>query len=111
MRVTYEITFADGEKENPRPKIFFLKEPTTFGIDLLVKANKQSKSCYQSSWTLGIYGAFVNKICGISNDAAKGKFWFFYVNNKLADVGVSCFKLKNGDRMRFTFQKTPDNKI
>ena len=40
-------------------------------------------------------GYLIEEINGVKG--ANGKYWTFYVNGKSSDVGVSQYKLKNGD--------------
>ncbi len=61
-------------------------------LDLLEKYSK-----------VGLQGngvnAFVTTIDGLTADASKRKYWAFYVNGKLADVGAGSYKLQNGDKI------------
>ena len=40
-------------------------------------------------------GSFITEINGIKG--LPGKYWIYYVNDKLASVGVSKYVLKEGD--------------
>jgi hypothetical protein len=50
------------------------------------------------------YGVLITSVDGIPN-GYNGAGWEFYVNGKLADVGVDSYVLKKGDTIRWRFMK------
>ncbi|RJQ32200.1 MAG: DUF4430 domain-containing protein [Actinobacteria bacterium] len=52
------------------------------------------------------FGVFVEKIAGVKNNPQAGRYWLYYVNKKLANVGASLRKVKKGDRIKWVYSKT-----
>ena len=50
------------------------------------------------------YGKFVDAIEGHQN-GTDGKYWSFYVNDEMAQVGADTYIQKEGDRVLWKFQK------
>jgi len=48
-------------------------------------------------------GVFVEEINGIKGE--NGKYWIYYVNDKEASVGVSNYKINNGDIISWKYEK------
>lgn len=69
-------------------------------LELLQKDNRVNL-------TFSGYGAFVqciNSICSNSN-----YYWMYYVNNELAAVGASDYKIKNNDTIEFKYSNIEYN--
>ncbi|MBI5229581.1 DUF4430 domain-containing protein [Candidatus Micrarchaeota archaeon] len=50
-------------------------------------------------------GAFVTGVNGLEQDAKKGRFWQYYVNGKLAPVGVNNYRVeKNSTILEFRYE-------
>ncbi|MDD4271200.1 MAG: DUF4430 domain-containing protein [Patescibacteria group bacterium] len=49
-------------------------------------------------------GFFVEEINGLKNNPA-GENWLYYVNGQLSPVGISNYKLKNGDVIEWKYEK------
>jgi len=50
---------------------------------------------------LGKYVEGINGLIGGTN----GKYWSFYVDDKLAEVGADSYKLEGGEKIEWKFQK------
>lgn len=53
------------------------------------------------------YGVFVESIMGIKN-GDDGKYWQYYVNDKLGDVAADKKEVKSGDKVEWRFEKVPE---
>jgi len=73
-------------------------------LDLLEKVTTENNFELQSR-DYGEMGAFVEAIGGIENDASSDRFWQYWVNNEYAQVGVSAYKLVDGDVVEWKFIK------
>jgi uncharacterized protein HemX len=62
---------------------------------LKAKANVVTK---QSS-----YGEYVDSINGLQG-GTDNKYWAFYVNGQLSDVGADAYQTKNGDKIVWKFE-------
>lgn len=49
------------------------------------------------------YGEYVDAINGIVG-GTDGKYWAFYVNGTMAQVGAADYKTKNGDKVTWKFE-------
>jgi hypothetical protein len=49
------------------------------------------------------YGPYVDSINGVSG-GTDGKYWAFYVNGKLAEVGADAYVTKGGDKIEWKFE-------
>lgn len=52
------------------------------------------------------YGVFVEEIAGVSNNPSQSTYWLYYINGKLASVGCSNQKVKEGDDVLWNYEKT-----
>lgn len=50
------------------------------------------------------YGAYVDSINGIKG-GQDGKYWTFYVNGKMANIGASEYIAKGGEKIEWKFEK------
>ncbi len=51
----------------------------------------------------GELGRLVTGIGGVANDAARNRFWHYWVNQRFADVGVSAYRLQPGDQVMWKY--------
>jgi hypothetical protein len=49
------------------------------------------------------YGEYVDSINGLQGGTG-GKYWTFYVNGQMAQVGAGTYQTKNGDRIEWKFE-------
>lgn len=50
-------------------------------------------------------GFFVEEINGVSQNKKEGFYWIYYINNKVASVGVSNYKIKENDVITWNYEK------
>jgi len=48
-------------------------------------------------------GAYIDGIAGVKGDISANKFWTFYINGNLSQVGVSDAKLADGDIIEWRY--------
>lgn len=74
---------------------------TVFGAlkDLSQKENFELK--YNNNYSFGV---FVESIAGVPN-GKDGKYWQYYVNDKLGEVAADKKEVKTGDRVEWRFEK------
>ena len=83
----YEIETKEGE--------------AVFGVmNKLKEENKSFDFKYTEHTGLGI---FINEING--KKGGEGGYWIYYINDKEANVGVSNYKIKNGDVISWKYEK------
>jgi hypothetical protein len=49
------------------------------------------------------YGPYVDTINGVQG-GTDGKYWAFYVNDELAQVGADAYQTKSGDKIEWKFE-------
>lgn len=75
-------------------KVSFSEGDTVYSI--MMKLQKENSVNFEFKYKeYPSLGVFVYEINGIEN--GDGKYWFYYVNDKEATVGVSKYLLKEGD--------------
>lgn len=47
---------------------------------------------------------FITSIEGVSQNEGEGKYWMYYVNGEMAEVGAQDYKLEPGDEVTFDLQ-------
>ena len=73
--------------------------------DLLKEASSKHNFSLDAS-NDSSYGAFIEEIDGVRNDPKAGKYWLYYLNGKLANLGASSQKLSAGDKVLWKYEKT-----
>ena len=75
---------------------------------LMDKLKQEGKINFKETNYIGM-GELITEINGIQ--ASGGKSWIYYVNGKQANVGVSNYKLKNGDIVSWQYQTYDEKNI
>lgn len=78
-------------------------KPVSSVYDLMNALREQNRIDFKSNNYSGM-GFFITEINGVKNDPA-GKNWLYYVNDKLAPIGISFYKLKNNDTIEWKYEK------
>lgn len=95
-KVTVYQRIIENNTDKSSYKPYEIEEEKT-SLDLLQKS---------SSVTMKGSGenAFVTTINGIEASEKKKTYWAFYINDKLAEVGVGSYKLVNGDKIQWKLE-------
>ena len=56
----------------------------------------------------GNLGAYIVGINGLDENPDTGFYWQYYVNDELAPVGVSNFRLEKGSTIEFRYERPPE---
>lgn len=72
--------------------------------DLLKEASSQYGFSLDVSYDPA-YGAFIEEIDGVRNNPQEGKYWLYYLNDKLANLGASSQKLSLGNKVLWKYEK------
>ena len=99
-QVELTIDYAGEVEKETEVKTVEIDEGDT-AWDVLVLAIGEENVGYQDYG--GDLGIFVQSIDGVKPKGSK--FWLFKVNGKGADVGVSAYKVKSGDKIEFEISK------
>lgn len=81
-----------------RIEISYSAEP---GISSLEQLKKEARDVVVLN---SEYGKFVDSIEG-HKGGTEGKYWSFYVNSKMSEVGADSYIQKEGDTIEWKFQK------
>lgn len=79
----------------------FLTEKTLYQVMLEMKEDQ--KINFESREFSGL-GSYVYSINNISEDRSKGLYWIYYINDKEANIGVSNYILKDGDKIKWQLE-------
>jgi hypothetical protein len=71
--------------------------------DLMNNLREQKKIDFSGQNYSGM-GFFIEEINGVKNNPA-GRNWLYYVNGRLAPIGVSYYQLKNNDTIEWKYEK------
>ncbi|MEI6280821.1 MAG: DUF4430 domain-containing protein [bacterium] len=70
--------------------------------DFMSQLQSDGKITFKDKTYTGI-GKLIEEINGIKGGG--GKFWIYYVNGKKAEIGVSNYKINNGDIVSWKYEK------
>lgn len=73
-------------------------------LEALSEYGKKFDLKYNNNYS---YGVFVESIAGIKN-GDEGKYWQYYVNDKLGEVAADKKEVKAGDNVEWRFEKVPE---
>jgi hypothetical protein len=85
-------------------------KPDSSVYDLMKNLREQKKIDFSGHDYSGM-GFFIEEINGVRNNppnplyqGGSGKNWLYYVNGRLASIGVSFYKLKNNDTIEWKYE-------
>ena len=70
--------------------------------DFMEKLKSEGKISFIEKNYIGM-GKFIEEINGIKNSGDKN--WIYYVNNKKANIGISNYKINQGDIVSWKYEK------
>ena len=92
--------------EHGTKKTYSMEVPAGSTVyDLLKEARSKHNFSLDAS-NDSSYGAFIEEIDGVRNDPQAAKYWLYYLNGKLANLGASSQKLSAEDKVLWKYQKT-----
>jgi hypothetical protein len=97
IEATLEVNNEKYEAEIPEGSTVY---------DLMLCLQKKYNNFSFSGREFSGLGFFVEEINGLKQDKDKGFYWIYYINNKVAPLGVSNYKLKNKDNITWKYEKT-----
>lgn len=87
-------------------KTYFMEVPKGTSVyDLLKEASTEHNFSLEVSYDPA-YGAFIEEIDGIRNNSKEGKYWLYYLNGRLANMGASSQKLSPGDKVLWKYERS-----
>ncbi|MFA6475621.1 MAG: DUF4430 domain-containing protein [Patescibacteria group bacterium] len=96
------IVTISGPGVAKRCEVTIKQDKTVQAVMLL--AAEQCNFSYQ--WEkYSSLGIFVKEIAGVSSDKKPRYHWIYYVNGKLADVGVADYTVVAGDKITWQFEQ------
>ena len=101
--VTLKVEFHAIDKQDPPPlRLNFPINLNKTAFDVLQAV--QSQPCYNFKYVWDPkHGVFITSICGVSNENTLYNYWFFYVNDKKAPVGVSSYQISPNDMIEMRY--------
>ena len=112
ISVTVQLSFSDLTNEDVIPALNITAASGSTAFDFLQLASQQNP-CYLSEYiTYPSLGRYITTICCVTQNKTSDFYWFIYINNTLAPVGVDFLIPNNGDVLRFEYRfynSTDDN--
>jgi len=72
--------------------------------DAMVQARETSDLSFEGTEFPGL-GFFVEEINGLQQNPRAGKYWIYYINGKMAKVGISIYKVQTHDVISWKYEK------
>ena len=103
IEVCVRVEFEVGNTQNPPQQMVVILNGST-AFDALKEASKLDR-CYGFVFEWTSLGPSIQSICKVKNNRDKNYYWMFYVNNKIASVGVGNYKPKENECIVMKYQK------
>ena len=71
-------------------------------FDALKEASNQD-SCFRFRVKMYSFGPYIEGICNVEQNKTAQRYWMFYVNGKMAKVGVGSYKVQQNDNITFKY--------
>lgn len=86
--IRYEVSVASGSNV----------------YDVMVQAQEDSILHFKGS-EFSRLGILIEEINGIRQNSRTGEYWIYYINGRMAKIGVSGYKLQENDVISWRYQK------
>ena len=103
IEVCVRVEFEVGNISNPPQQMVNILNGST-AFDALKEASKLDR-CYGFTFKWTSWGPSIQSICKVKINHNKKYYWMFYVNNKMASVGVGSYKPKENECIVMKYQK------
>lgn len=89
------ITVADSSSSEKKYTVAYIENTNLFSY---FKTLQDQNVGFTFTYTDSSYGAFINSVNGCTTDTTK-EFWEIMINGKSAEVGMSTYIVKPGDKI------------
>ena len=79
-------------------------KPGSSVYDVMVQARKTSDLSFEGSQFAGL-GFFVEEVNGLRQNPKIGKYWLYYINGTIGNVGISMYKVEINDVISWKYEK------
>ena len=79
-------------------------KPGSSVYDVMVQARKTSDLSFEGSQFAGL-GFFVEEVNGLRQNPKIGKYWLYYINGTMGNVGISVYKVEINDVISWKYEK------
>ena len=73
--------------------------------DAEIKKDENLQSYLEKNHKAVFEKGMMTELEGIKQDPAKKQYWMYYVNGKMAQVGIGDYKVNENDKIEFKFQE------
>lgn len=73
--------------------------------DAEIKKDENLQSYLEKNHKAVFEKGMMTELEGIKQDPAKKQYWMYYVNGKMAEVGIGDYKVNENDKIEFKFQE------
>lgn len=102
--IRYIIDTGNGQKFTAQNRVLGKEDKTVFDVLKIMSLESKFDLKYNNNYSFGV---FIESIAGIKN-GDDGKYWQYYVNDKLGEVAADKKEVKSGDKVEWRFEKVPE---
>lgn len=73
--------------------------------DAEIKKDENLQSYLEKNHKAVFEKGMMTELEGVKQDPAKKQYWMYYVNDKMAEVGIGDYKVNENDKIEFKFQE------
>ena len=73
--------------------------------DAEIKKDENLQSYLEKNHKAVFEKGMMTELEGVKQDPAKKQYWMYYVNGKMAEVGIGDYKVNENDKIEFKFQE------
>ena len=96
---TDENKTEEKASESEATKVSIVKE------DAEIKKDENLQSYLEKNHKAVFEKGMMTELEGVKQDPAKKQYWMYYVNDKMAEVGIGDYKVNENDKIEFKFQE------
>lgn len=104
FKIAYIINKGEGQDALKMDYVLHKEKQNVFDILKELSAEKNFELKYNNNYSFGV---FIESIAGIPN-GKDGKYWQYYINDKLGEVAADKKEVKAGDKVEWRFEKVPE---
>lgn len=105
---TEENKASEKEKQTTKIKILItdtVNNKEVLTEDIALKETENLQKYLEENHGAVFENGMMTELEGISQDSEKNQYWMYYVNDKMAEVGIGDYEAKENDKVEFKFEQ------
>lgn len=106
-KTTQEASKTDEKKDVTKVSIVMMDEVNKKEIlkeDAEINKDENLQSYLEKNHKAVFEKGMMTELEGVKQDPAKKQYWMYYVNGKMAEVGIGDYKVNENDKIEFKYQ-------